>query len=476
MGSLAQRRTIPGLVLPAVAGVATLCFAVAASLCFAAVASAQDFAPGAAGVGDPYFPKSGNGGYDVQHYDLELGYAPRRFRLDAVATITATATHGLSRFNLDYRGPKLRALTVDGQPAATSRAGQELIVTPPAPIAAGQQFEVVVSYAGQVGPLTDGDGSISGWIPTGDGAFVAGEPRGAPTWFPCNDHPTDKATYETTITVPAGRTALANGILTNQTTSAGRTTFTWREDNPMATYLATATSGRFGLEQASVGDIPSYIAVDPREAKQSRRALAKLPQILAFLESSFGDYPFASTGAIVDHAPFVGYALETQTLPLFGSAPDEPILVHELAHQWFGDSLTPARWEDIWLNEGFATWSEWLWSDHKGAETLERTFKDLYEVPARNREFWGPPPGAPGGPRHLFDASVYVRGAMTLEALREKIGDSSFLLILRRWTAEHRYGNVSTPEFIALAEQESGQQLDAFFRVWLYQRDKPKDW
>lgn len=393
-----------------------------------------------------------------------------------MATITATATHGLSSLNLDYRGPKVTSLTVGGQPAAASRAGQELTVTPATPIAAGQQFEVVVSYAGQVGPLIGSDGSISGWIPTGDGAFVAGEPRGAPTWFPCNDHPTDKATYETSITVPAGRVALANGILTGQTTSGAKTTFTWREDNPMATYLATATSGRFGLTQSSAGDIPSYIAVDPREAKQSRRTLAKLPQIVAFLESAFGDYPFASTGAIVDHAPFVGYALETQTLPLFDRAPDELILVHELAHQWFGDSLTPARWTDIWLNEGFATWSEWLWTDAKGGETLEQTFKQLYKVPAKDRGFWGPPPGNPGGPRHLFDGTVYIRGAMTLEALREKIGEPAFFSTLARWTSEHRYGNVSTPEFVALAEQEAGQELDEFFRVWLYQRDKPTAW
>jgi len=449
---------------------------VVATLAAAGTASAQEFAPGAPGVGDPYFPKSGNGGYDVVHYDIDLDYTPRRFRIAAVATISATATHGLSSFNLDFRGPKIANLSVNGQPSGFTRAGQELTITPAAPIAAGEQFEVAVSYAGQAGPLIGSDGSISGWIPTGDGAFVAGEPRGAPTWFPCNDHPTDKATFEISITVPAGRRAFANGILTEQVTTAGKTTFTWREDDPMATYLATATSGRFKLTQSSVGDIPSYVAVDPREARESRRTLAKLPAILTYLESIFGDYPFASTGAIVDHAPFVGYALETQTLSLFDRAPDELILVHELAHQWFGDSVTPARWPDIWLNEGFATWSEWLWTDHTGGGSLEKTFKGLYKVPAKDRRFWGPPPGNPGGPRHLFDHTVYVRGAMTLEALREKVGEPAFLAILRRWVAEHTYGNVTTADFIALAEQESGLELDEFFRVWLYERDKPQAW
>jgi aminopeptidase N len=323
--------------------------------------------------------------------------------------------------------------------------------------------------------VRDPDGSLEGWFPTGDGAFVAGEPRGSPTWFPCNDIPTDKATYLIRITVPNGRKAFANGILVDQIRDARKTTFVWRQDEPMATYLATATNGRFKLTTSTIGALPSYVAVDPRERAASRRSLRKLPQILALFESRFGPYPFSSTGAIVDRARFVGFALETQTMPVYDSAPDDVLIAHELAHQWFGDSVTPARWRDIWLNEGFATWAEWLWIEHQGGPSTKRTFKRLSRVRAGEREFWNPPPGDPGGPRNLFDATIYNRGAMTLEALRQAVGDAAFTSILRRWAAEHRYGNASTAQFIALAESESGHDLDALFAEWLFARGKPKD-
>ena len=198
--------------------------------------------------------------------------------------------------------------------------------------------------------------------------------------------------------------------------------------------------------------------------------------MLTLFGDRFGAYPFDATGAIVDHASFVGYALETQTRPVYDRAPDEATVAHELAHQWYGDAVTPERWHDIWLNEGFATWAELLWANHTGVRSLRRSFRILYEVPRRDREYWNPPPGDPGGPKHLFDLTIYLRGAMTLEALRQEIGDDAFFTILRRWYAEHRFGNATTPELIALAESVSGRQLDEFFDVWLFQRGKPKDW
>jgi aminopeptidase N len=447
--------------------------AAAATLAVAPAAGAQS---GAAGLSDPIFPQAGNGGYDVSHYDLELGYQPRSKRLRATALITATATEGLTSFNLDFRGPRISELTVGQQPAAFAREGQELTVTPSTPIGAGQEFEVLVAYEGRVGPLRDPDGTIEGWVPTRDGAFVVGEPRGSPTWFPCNDHPTDKATYDFRITVPRGREAIANGVLVDRVRQGNRTTFVWSEDEPMATYLATATNGRFRVERSTAGGIPSYVAVDPREARDSRRALRKLPEIVEYFESVFGPYPFAATGAVVDHAPFVGYALETQTIPVYSRAPDQTLIAHEVAHQWFGDAVTPERWSEIWLNEGFATWAEWLWLAHEGGSGTDKVFRRLYRTPATDGRFWNPPPGNPGGPKHLFAPTVYHRGAMTLEALRQKVGDATFHAILRRWVAENLYGNVSTPEFIALAESESGQDLDPFFQVWLYRKGKPEAW
>jgi aminopeptidase N len=455
--------------------------AVAAAFACAATAAAhaQTHAPGASGVGDPYFPKSGNGGYDVSRYAIALRYRPNSRRAVATTALSATATQGLSRFNLDFRGPRVTELTVDGAPAGFTRKGQELIVTPPSPIDAGDEFRVSVAYAGRLGPVRDPDGSFEGWLPTGDGAFVASEPRGSPTWFPCNDTPRDKATYEFRLTVPKGRKAFANGTLVEVIPGSGTTTFVWRMRDPMATYLATATNGRFkltrGKVQTSAGPIPSYLGVDPREARDSRGPLSKIPRILDIFEAAFGEYPFESTGSVVDRAR-VGYALETQTLPVYSSAPGTIVVAHELAHQWFGDSVTPQHWSDIWLNEGFATWSEWLWRAQIGKRSLERSFRINYGVPARDRRYWNPPSGDPGGPKHLFAHSVYVRGGLTLEALRQKIGDAPFNSILRRWVAEHAYGNASTPDFIALAEEESGIELDRFFDAWLYERGKPKRW
>ena len=198
--------------------------------------------------------------------------------------------------------------------------------------------------------------------------------------------------------------------------------------------------------------------------------------MVRFFASRFGPYPFNAVGAIVDWAPDVGYALETQTKPVFDSMPDEGTLAHELAHQWFGDSVTLTQWPDIWLHEGFATWCELAWSGHEGGVSARTWFKRMYATPASEKAFWNPPPGDPGKAANLFDGTIYERGAMTLEALREKVGDAAFLSTLRTWAQDHQYGNVTTPEFIALAEQKSGMDLDAFFQAWLYQRGKPTTW
>jgi aminopeptidase N len=447
---------------------------VLAALLVAALPAAAraDFTPGAKGLGDPFFPDAGNGGYDVASYDLSIDYTPDTNHLVGAATITATATQDLSAFDLDFRHLRIDTLTVDGADANFARSGQELTVTPPAGIPNGSQFTVAVGYSGKPENAIDPDGSKDGWVPTDDGAFVASEPQGAPTWFPCNDYPTDKATFHIAITVPKDVKAISNGALVARQQDGTRVTWIYDEPQPMATYLATATVGRFKVEQGTAAGIRSLVAVDPRLAKDSDNTLRKQGEMLRLWGRLFGDYPFSDTGAIVDFAPQVGYALETQTRPLFDNAADGATLAHELAHQWFGDSVSVASWPEMWLNEGFATWAEWRWAQHRGRVTLAERFARLKRQPESD-PLWSFPPAAIPAASQLFSTPVYARGAMALEALRERVGTPTFLLILRTWAAEHRYGNVTTQEFIAHAETVSGKPVGDLLHRWLFEPGKP---
>ncbi|WP_053749870.1 M1 family metallopeptidase [Streptomyces sp. MMG1533] len=451
--------------------IATVPVALTALLVAAGPASAGTV--GTSGVGDPYFPLAGNGGYDVGHYDLTLRYDPDSGRLAGKAVLTARATQRLTRFDLDLNGLKVTGLTVDHVKADHTRDGQELVVTPRHALRQGRKFRITVTYEGKPGPVTDPDGSLDGWIPTDDGAFVAGEPQGAMTWFPANSHPTDKASYDFTITVPKGRTAVANGVFLGERTAHGQTTFRWRQREPMAAYLATATVGKFEVKQYTTRDgVRVYDAVDPREAEAAAPVLKQLPSVLEWESKLFGPYPFRAAGSIVDRAPNVGYALETQTRPVYDAAPDLSTLVHESAHQWFGDSVTLTSWKEIWLNEGFATYTEWLYGEQHGGKTAQQTFDALYARPASDG-LWEFPPGDPGSGANIFGTPVYDRGAMTLHVLRKAVGDRVFFRILRAWAAEHRAGHGTTPQFVRLAERESGKDLGALFRTWLYTEGKP---
>ncbi|MEV4803579.1 M1 family metallopeptidase [Nonomuraea sp. NPDC049421] len=429
---------------------------------------------GAAGIGDPDFPKDGNGGYDVAHYDLDVTYTPKAKRLDGVATIRAAATQDLSSFNLDLTGLHVRGVSVDDAAATFTRQGSELTVRPARTIGASSSFTVKVTYSGRPRPANDSANlGTYGFIPTPDGAFVASEPNGSKTWFPSNDHPADKATFDFTITVPAGVTALANGEMTAKpATKGGLTTYKWSERHPMATYLATATLGKFDLREGrTAAGILNLAATDPRFKRSLDHLYTASGEITDYWTTVFGPYPFSSTGGVVDDYS-AGYALENQTKPLYGGfEPDESIIAHELAHQWFGNSLTIERWKDLWLNEGFATYAEWLWSEHKGTKTADATFNELHARPASD-PMWSYPPGR-AKPDDLFNQSVYTRGGMTLHALRKAIGDPTFFALLKTWTAEHRYGNVTTEQFIGLAERLSGKDLGPLFDAWLYQPSRP---
>ena len=434
--------------------------------------AAGGFTPGSDGLGDPMFPLAGNGGYDVANYSLTLDYTPSGNRLVGTVVITARAKQNLSSFDLDFRMHDVTRLLVNGVPAAFSYAKeQELVVTPAAGLVQGKTFTVAVEYAGTPLVVTDPDQSIEGWVPTDDGAFVVNEPQGSPGWYPVNDNPRDKATYDFRVSVPEGLTVMANGVLVSETHSGGKATWVWRESDPMAPYLSTTTLGKFDLTKSTTSGIPTYVAVDPQLAKG--QVLSKLGEAVNFYSSIYGPYPFNAVGAIVDSAKVVGYSLETQTKPNFPYVPDEATLVHELSHMWFGDSLTLGVWPDIWLHEGFATWSEWIWSERQGNKSAHQWFEQLYNTPAKDTAFWGPAVADFTDPALLFNGTVYYRGGMTLQALREKIGDLAFFQLLRDWATQNRYGTVTTAQFIALAEKESGRDLTQFFKVWIFEAEKP---
>ncbi|MFL5856704.1 MAG: M1 family metallopeptidase [Solirubrobacteraceae bacterium] len=482
---------IPGEVLVIrISHVWRAAIALALVIVAAVPAGAAAFSPGSAGGGDPFFPLAGNGGYDVGNYTLDFDYNPQNNALDAVATVSATATQDLSSFHLDFRGLHIGGVTVDGAPAEFDRQGQELVITPAAGISKGRNFEVVVAYDGHPNWIADPDKSRDGWIPTDDGAFVVNEPQGSPTWYPANDTPNDKATFDVSITVPEGRTAVGNGVLVSHADNGETETWHWRETVPMATYLATITNGVFETRFDTLpGGLPRYDAVDPQSRRfgeknpETELAWSRLsiePEVVSFFSDLYGPYPFDAVGGIVDWAPHVFYSLESQTKPNYWVVPRNPeTVVHELAHQWFGDSVSLAKWPDMWLNEGFATWSEWIWSERHGGDTAQQFFDDLYATPedsSAGQDLWFPAPAALPDPSVLFSTPVYDRGAMTLQALREKVGDDTFFSILRTWYADHRGGNVTTGEFTALAEQISGQDLDHFFQVWLYEEGRPTSW
>jgi hypothetical protein len=656
----------------------------------------SSFSAGSSGLGDPYFPLDGNGGYDVQHYDLTLTYDPATDRLTGIATITAQATQNLSAFNLDFIGMRLRSLTVNGGSAKTTRKGQELTVMPVAGLTNGSAFTVVARYDGVPEPIFEEGLGDLGFLPTEDGAIVQGEPHVAATWFPANDHPRDKASFAFHITIPAGLEAIANGVLVNYQSNGAWTTWNWNAAEPMVPYLAmmviddldmrdyvvdgiaywdavdadlmpavapsvtpfagsrslwsergepaykrltrtisvpsggatvsfqvnrhtesdfdflfveartadgadwttlpdlnghtsqavgacpfitevnpfllhyltpilvdrnkpntpeddeyscepTGTSGAWNaisgggdgweawtVQLTDAGGAPRQVEVsityasdffvqgrgvildevvvstgagstgfeadgntldgwttppapDPNQpnpntwiasdfvphvpgvGESAYLSFDRQPEIIAWEADLFGAYPWSASGGVVQEGA-VGFALENQTRPVyspffFGEEGNDFVVVHELAHQWFGDLLAVDTWKETWLNEGFATYAEWMWGEHEGFFTPQDIYDDLASIPA-DEGFWDLAISDPGIP-NIFAGQIYDRGAMTLHALRLKVGDRKFFEILRAWVAQQAGGTVSTREFIDLAESIYKKDLDPLFAEWL---------
>jgi len=438
--------------------------------------SAVQFGPGADGLGDVLYPLAGNGGYDVGNYDLSVVYDPATGKLNAHAIITATATQNLNRFDLDFHGLDVGLVSVDDAAATYGRTGDELVITPAANLPTGHTFVVSIAYSGVPKPYDEPDLGTDGFLARGDGAVAIGEPEVAASWFPVNDHPRDKATYTIRISAPDGLDVLSNGVQQSSQSSNGYTTTTWRVSVPMASYLATMVIGHYRVVRSTHDGRPVITAVARSLPTYIDAQLARTPEVIDFLSSQFGPYPFDAEGGIVIDEPRVRYALENQTRPIYGDAFFGPrtdsmfVIAHELAHQWYGDSVSVTQWQDIWLNEGFATYAEWLWNEHTGSETVGAAFTRTYNT---SDKLWPIPPGKPTTKSQVFGSSVYDRGAMVLQALRVKVGDTAFFGILRDWAAQHRAGNATTDQFMALAEKDSGMSLKPLFDAWLFGTTKP---
>ncbi|MCC3298405.1 M1 family metallopeptidase [Arthrobacter caoxuetaonis] len=400
------------------------------------------------GTGQNYVPGHGHPQYSVSRYELELDYDVDSNRLEAIATLLAVAAEPLADVVLDL-GPHLTVIRAELSGAAVPfvRSSHHMRILLPGAVSRGAVMSLRITYAGQPQPL-DGPWGTIGWEELGDGVLVAGQPAGAPTWFPCNDRPADKASYRITVTADAGYRVVANGVCLSRVRNGARSTWTFEQAEPMASYLATVQIGRY--EQAAIGRREVLVAPNSLLPK-ARKALAGHERMMAAFERWFGPYPFAGYTVVVT-ADKLEIPLEAQTLTVLGrnhlGNKSRSLLAHELAHQWFGNSVTAGDWQDIWLHEGFATYAEWLWAEESGQHTADE------EARKARRRLAGCPQDlrlADPGPERMFDDVVYVRGALALHALRRAGPDQVFFGLLRSWTDTFRHGNATTADFLALA-------------------------
>jgi len=402
-----------------------------------------------AGAVDPYLPGHGDLAFEVESYEIELDYQVSSNRLDARVRIVALANQGLEVISLDLQGLDVRKVSVNGErPARYSVRAGKLRIRLVDAVCAGERIVVTIRYGGQPRPLRSTWGEV-GWEELADGVIVASQPGGAPSWFPCNDRPGSKASYRLSVTTESAYTVVANGRLLARRRGASRTTWIFEQSQPMATYLATVQIGRYETCELAGSPVPQLLLAPAKLRRAAAADLARQPAMLSIFAGLFGPYPFDAYTVVVTQDD-LEMPLEAQGLAVFGAnhidgmLGFERLVAHELAHQWFGNSLTLGRWSDIWLHEGFACYAEWLWSERSGgtaADVLARRHHQRLAGAAQDLRLADP------GARTMFDDRLYKRGALALHALRLTLGDDAFLTMIRAWVAEHRFGTVSTELF-----------------------------
>jgi aminopeptidase N len=431
------------------------------------------------GVGDVLYPELGNPGVDVVDYTLDLLYDPEQAVIAGSVTLEIEFTDDRDEFTLDSSGPIVTRVEIDGDEVAFELDDPELRITPDEPITAGDVHTVEVEYSVAPGGGSSLSGLPSGWFPTDSGSYVLNQPDGARTWLPSNDHPSDKATWTYRITVPEGLTAVGNGELVGSSSGPNGVTWEWREAEPMATYLMLVLTGPYEIIEGETPDgLPLLSVALEGEVDQAQRFIDGIDEQVAFFEEYFGPYPLDRYGLAITDS-FGGLAMETQGRSLFsrddmrqpGGFIEELLLAHEIAHQWFGNTVTPSRWIDIWLNESFATYCQWMWLEHIGLTTVEGEAGNALE---QRQSGFGEPTGDPGA-RDLFSYNSYDGGAVVLHALRRTVGDDVFFEILRTWVQDNLDTSRSTADFVAHVEAVTGEQFDDFFDAWLFSDPPPAE-
>lgn len=430
------------------------------------------------GGADDYFPGHGDLAFDVEHYDLQLDYNVRTNYLSAHATVRCRSLHAATRFSLDLNDLLVTKVAVDGaRPRKYLHRAGRLVIEPTSPLGPDQEFTVTVAYHGHPTTVAGPDGA--GWEELTDGVLVAAQPDGAPTWFPCNDRPSSKASYRFEISVPAAYMAVANGSLVGKHTGSSRTVWVYEQGEPMSTYLATVQIGRYRTVTMAGPPVPLTVHAPARLRATVDLALARQAEMIQTFTTLFGPYPFPAYAVVVTD-DVLEIPLESQTLSTFGANhmrtdwQSQRLIAHELAHQWFGNALTAGRWRDIWLHEGFACYSEWLWSELSGSRSAQRHADEHWRrLAALPQDLILADPSR----AMMFDDRVYKRGALLLHALRLRLGDVVFFDVLRTWVEAHRYGTVSTAAFVehvCAAADAVGVGVRQLLQSWLFSPQLPQ--
>ncbi|MEV0947407.1 M1 family metallopeptidase [Rhodococcus sp. NPDC049939] len=425
---------------------------------------------------DPYLPQNGNRGYRVSRYELDLTYKVQTNRLTGKATITTVTTEPRSRFTLDLASSLQVTRVVSNGSRETKwlHRNGKLIVTTAHKIPAGGALVLVVAYRGSPKPIPSMWGEV-GWEELTEGALVASQPNGAASWFPCDDHPSSKASYRISITTDSAYYTVANGALVSKRTRASQTTWVYEQTEPMSSYLATIQIGPYERRSVGSGSVPLF-AVTPRRLRSAFDVdFGRQPEMMDVFVRLFGPYPFAEYTVVVTDDE-LEIPLEAQGISIFGAnhctgqRSYERLVAHELAHQWFGNSLTLGRWQDIWLHEGFACYAEWIWSENSGGPSAHELAVQAHRDLARKPQDLVV---ADPGPQLMFDDRIYKRGALTLHALRGKLGDESFFALLRQWTQTRRHSTVTVEQFTDLAAHYTDEPLRHFSDAWLVEKTLP---